>query len=57
VTPDSARVRVKVGASGGALRAPMVGVNVDGGTREIDQRVGNINFQYIGKEHRCWLTS
>jgi hypothetical protein len=43
-TPDSARVRVKVGGSGGALRAPVVGVNVDGGTREIDQRVGNINF-------------
>lgn len=43
-TLDSARVRVKVGANGGALRAPVVSVNVDGGTREIDRRVGNINF-------------
>jgi len=34
VTPDGVRVRVRVGADGGALMAPVVSMDVNGGTRE-----------------------
>jgi len=57
VTPDGVRVRVRVGADGGALMAPVVSMDVNGGTRETGRSVENRNFQYIVKEHSCWLTS